>query len=247
MDPYLEDPEIWKEFQALFLRHLRDHLAERLPAGYEPHLQERELLVELTPEQAKSLMPGLEMLKSRLQLDNPLDLQLEEGPRRVAITQRFQVPYLTIRRKTSRKRVTVLEVFWPGTKTFCGGHDYLAKREELLEHPVHLVELDLLVSGYRLPLPGPVPDGDYYAVIWPRQQRPHCRIFGWTLRQPIPPLRLPLRESDPDVTVDLGKVFTLAYDSGGFGQKLNYDGAPPAPLDVADLVWMAETVKPKRS
>jgi hypothetical protein len=247
VDPYLEEAIIWQDFQAEFLRQWRNLLHEQLPSAYEAHLHERERLIDLSREQYKNLVPDLEsLIQQRLGPRNSLELDLDPRDKRVAITQRVKVPYLTIRRKTSRKLVTVVEVFVLGTKSYCGGHDYTEKRKAQLNEPVHLVELDLLVSGYRMPLPSKAPpSGDCFAFIWHRKRRPYCSAVGWTVRQPIPTIGIPLRDPDPDFRCDLAKVFTLAYDAGGFAKKVKYYEACPAQLDMGDLFWAQELVREK--
>ena len=243
MDPYLEDPDIWKDFHADLLRHWRDQLDEQLPPAYVAQLHERERLIELSREQARRVVPDLEgMIQKRLGRNDSLELDLNPHDKRVAITQRFQIPYLAIRRKTSRKLVTIIEVFLPGTKSYCGGHDYMDKRKAQLKEPIHLVELDLIIGGYRLPGPETDPEGDYYALIWRRKQRP-CEIVAWSLREPFPSIPIPLREPDPDFEADLNKVFAAAYDGGGYARRLKYDDSPPAPLTMGDQFWAVERAR----
>ena len=46
-----------------------------------------------------------------------------------------------------------------------GREDYLRKRRLILQSEVHLVELDLLRDGERVPMGKPLPPADYYAII----------------------------------------------------------------------------------
>src|SRR5262249_22744001 len=64
--------------------------------------------------------------------------------------------------------------------------EYLAKRRALLLKNVHLVELDLLFGGRRLPLQQSLPPADYYYLLSRGDQRPDCQVYRWTLGSPCP-------------------------------------------------------------
>src|SRR5207302_4006542 len=107
---------------------------------------------------------------------------------------------------------------------------YMAKRRDLLHHGVNLVEVDLLLSGHRLPMLAPLPDGDYYAFVtrWPGNDR--CDVYGWSVRQPLPTIPVPLRPPDADVPLDLAAAFRAAYDLGRYSRLLRYDEPITLPL-----------------
>src|SRR5205807_1726822 len=142
-----------------------------------------------------------------------------EGPRET---------YIEILHLPERSLVATLELLSPANKEQPGRTEYLAKRRALLFQNVHLVELDLLLEGRRLPLQKPLPPADYYYLVSRGDQRPDCQVYRWTLRQPLPILPVPLRHPDPDITVDLGAVFATAYERGRFSRRINYQGPIPA-------------------
>jgi len=86
---------------------------------------------------------------------------------------------------------------------------------------VHLVELDLLLLGRRLPMEKTLPVADYYYFLSRSEQRPDCQVYHWPLRERLPTLPIPLRAPDPDVQIDLAAVFTTAYERGRFGRRIN--------------------------
>ena len=56
---------------------------------------------------------------------------------------------------------------------------YLAKRNEYLSAGVHLVEIDLLRGGPRLPLGEPPPTiADYYVLVCRAWERPHAGFWS---------------------------------------------------------------------
>ena len=68
----------------------------------------------------------------------------------------------------------------------------LAKRNALLHQDVHLVELDLLRGGQRLPLRDPLPPGDYCTLVSRGDRRPGCAVCAWPLAHPLPTIPVPL-------------------------------------------------------
>src|SRR5581483_339354 len=120
-----------------------------------------------------------------------------------------------------------------------GRTEYLAKRRALLYQDVHLVELDLLLGGRRLPLQAPLPPADYYYMVSRADRRPDCQVYRWTLAQPLPTLPVPLRAPDPDLSINLAAVFATAYERGRFQRRLPYHGPLPDMLPPHARPWAA--------
>lgn len=150
--------------------------------------------------------------------------------------------YIEIFHLPEHDLIAVIELLSPANKTGSGRGQYIAKREMLLEQPVHLVELDLIRAGKRLQLDGPLPEADYYAFVSRGDRRPDCDVYHWTVRQPFPPIPIPLRKPDPDVWIDLAEPFRVAFDRGGYDQFIRYDEPPPPPsFATAAAQWVAQT------
>jgi hypothetical protein len=159
-----------------------------------------------------------------------------EGPREA---------YIEILHQPERRLVAALELLSPANKEPPGRTEYLAKRHALLSQDVHLIELDLLLSGRRRPLQQPLPPGDYYYLLSRSDRRPDCQVYHWKLRQPLTTLPVPLRAPDADVMIDLGAVFATAYERGRFRRRLPYQGPVPAFVSEKDRAWV-ESVLPAR-
>ena len=104
---------------------------------------------------------------------------LLEAPARVRLpaVDRERLSFVEIRDRRNRELVTVVELLSPANKY--PGPDreqYLAKRMELLNGPVHLVEIDLLRGGPPLPATGR-PDCSY-SVLVSRSNAVSTRISG---------------------------------------------------------------------
>ena len=124
--------------------------------------------------------------------------------------------WIEIRNLPELDLVTVIEILSPTNKTGVGRVEYLDKRDEYIDLPVNLVELDLLVGGRRLPMKKPMPPGDYYALVARAQRRPDCDVYAWSIRQPLPTIPIPLKLVDSDVQLNLVDSFALAYQRGRY-------------------------------
>jgi len=156
--------------------------------------------------------------------------------------ERVREAFLTVRARESMEVITVIEVLSPGNKraNSDGRREYLRKREEVLLSDTHLVELDLLRGGERLPTLRPLPSGDYYALVCRRQQRFQAAVYAWSLRRPLPPIPVPLAAADRDAVVDLQAIFTTVYDRAGYDYALDYRRAIVPPLSLDDQGWVQQ-------
>jgi hypothetical protein len=147
--------------------------------------------------------------------------------------------YLVVRERATREVVTVLETLSPANKRRggVGRREYLEKREEVLQSPSHLVELDLLREGERLPTQSRLPTGDYYAIVSRRHRRPRAEAYAWTIRDPLPTIPVPLLRGDPDVPLDLQTVFATVYARARYDLSVDYTRPLDPPLTGADAAW----------
>jgi hypothetical protein len=82
-----------------------------------------------------------------------------------------------------------------------------------------------------------LPPADYSALISRSHQLLKCQVHHWTTRQPLPAIPIPLLPSDLDAWIDIGALFTTAYDRGRYGRSLDYSAPPPVSLDPDRLAW----------
>jgi hypothetical protein len=125
----------------------------------------------------------------------------------------------------------------PSNKEEPGRSQYLTKRLAVIYQQVHLVELDLLLGGQRLPMARPLPKADYYYLVSRSERRPDSDVFSWKLRDRLPTLPIPLRAPDLDIQLDLGAVFATAYARGRFYRRINYQGPLPK-VSSQDEEWV---------
>jgi len=137
--------------------------------------------------------------------------------------------------------VTVIELLSPANKQRgnIGWHLYLRKRREIFYSKVHLVELDLLRSGERLPIVE-APKTDYLALISRWEWRPKAVCVGWDLKDVLPTIPIPLKGRDEWVKLDLQAVFNTVYERGGYRYLLDYRRPVEPPLKDEDRVWVED-------
>ena len=235
MDPFLEQPAYWSDFHATFINYWREAIADVLPPQYEATLGERVYLVEREPDERKLGYPS-----GAVATLEPVTIPLTilGGPRET---------YIEILYHPDRSLVTTLELLSPANKGLPGRIEYLAKRHALIHQKTHLVELDLLLGGRRLPFERSLPAANYYYFLSRGEQRLDCQVYHWTLREKLPTLPVPLRHPDHDMTIDLAAVFATAYERGRFFNRINYRGPLHEHIPNADKNWteqIARTAKP---
>jgi hypothetical protein len=246
MDPYLESTGLWQDFHTSFLTYWRDAIADLLPDVYDVRIEEYVQLLGPPGSEPRLTRPDLAVSR---QGRSPAESRQMLA---VATLEPVDVPwptlehdeptlrYLKILNLPERSLVTVLELLSPTNKREPGRTDYCAKRNALRRQGINLVELDLLLGGQRLPLGGPLPPGDYYALVSRGDGRSACRVYAWTVREPLPKLPIPLREPDPDVQFDLDAVFAMAYERGRYARLLPYGEPLQLPLREDDRQWVQE-------
>jgi len=152
--------------------------------------------------------------------------------------------WIEIKRLPDLALVTVIEILSPTNKSGLGRGQYLQKRRELLDQPVHLVEIDLLLRGERLPMGGPLPPGDYYAFVSRAEKRESSDVYAWSIRRALPAIPIPLSPPDPDLSLDLAVVVARVYDQGRYHRLIHYADPLDLPLAAEDQNWLRTLVSP---
>jgi Protein of unknown function (DUF4058) len=243
MNPYLEQDTVWHDFHERFC----PVAAEMLTAQVRPHYIvkiDEHVYIHEPPEDPRRLL-------------GRADVGLAETPRagapnspeaasdtsvavRLPAVDFERQSFVEIRDRNGRKLITVIELLSPSNKL--PGPDreqYLAKRLQLIHSDVHVVELDLLRGGPRLPSEG-LPPCDYCVLISRVQRRPEARVMTIHLRGPLPVVPIPLRE-EAQAHLDLKVVLDRIYDAAGYEDYL-YEGEPQPRLGPEDAAWARQFV-----
>ena len=259
MDPFIEG-QLWDDFHHAFIEGIREALMPKVRPKYLV-MVERRVYLERTvsdhqPLSTTPIRPDVTIAKERESVGVAVAVAEKVGVEVTAktfvvplpIPERVEEPFITIRDRESREVVTVIEVLSPANKraNSDGRREYLQKREAILMSGVHLVELDLLRGGERMPTREPLPAADYYALIAHAQRRPHALGFAWTLRDSLPTIPIPLKEGDPEVALDLQGVFATVYDRAGYDYMLDYGREVEPPLSEEEKAWVKQVLEKAR-
>lgn len=149
------------------------------------------------------------------------------------------VPHVTIEIRDTAERtlVTAIEILSPTNKRGQGRVEYLAKREGILLSTAHLLEIDLLRQGQRVPMREPLPPAPYFVFLSRGRERPFTEVWPISQRELLPIVPVPLLPDDADVPLDLQLVFTNVYDLLNYDLVVDYRQPPAIPLDEADAAW----------
>ena len=69
-------------------------------------------------------------------------------------------------------------------------------------------------------------------------------VYRVPLRERLPIIPIPLRETDPDAVLDLQAILDQCYENGGY-DDLNYAVDPDPPLDPEDAAWADTLLREK--
>jgi hypothetical protein len=242
MNPYLEQDDVWHDFHERFLPHLAEVIGSQLAAHYIVKIDEHVYIHEPSAERRALLGRGDVLVASRQPASatgTAAATAPAGAPAQVVlpVVDVEGVSYLEIRDRRERRLVTVVELLSPANKY--SGPDreqYLGKRGGLLASSAHLVEIDLLRGGPRMPFAGPLPECEYYAMVSRMEKRPTADFWPIRLRDPLPVIPIPLRAPDPDVRLDLQAALHHVYDVARYANYV-YEAAPQPALRAADEAW----------
>jgi Protein of unknown function (DUF4058) len=247
MDPFLEAQGHWESCHAAMVTHSAEDLNESLPEGYVAKIETRVAFVSLE-------IPGNQRVPDVL-VGRELDSRTTSFPSSphdagVATIEPITIPFalsevelrdrwIEILSLPEMEVVTVIEILSPSNKAGSGRVEYLSKRAALVNRPVNFVEIDLLLGGRRMPMAGPLPPGDYYAIVGRSSGTPNAQVFAWTIRHVLPVIPIPLREPESDASLNLQGAFDLTYDRGRYSRIVRYGKLLPESLPLArtDRDW----------
>ena len=122
-----------------------------------------------------------------------------------------------------------------------GRREYLKKQRELKDAGVHSVEIDLLregVSPLAIPVESLPPErrAPYRACVHRTGPRDQFEVYTFPLHKRLPAIRIPLREEDADVLLDLQALVDQAYQNAGY-DAIDYTVEADPILSGEDAVW----------
>jgi hypothetical protein len=245
MDPYLEG-SLWTSFHSALGNEIARHLARKLLPRYVALPVER-----FYPDATSGVVvttgdiyPDVAVARNKLAESVVAYEAPPRTPLRMATVMPEPVPHVSVEIRDTQRRelVTAIEILSPTNKSGKGRAKYLSKREKLLLTPVHLIEIDLVRSGKRVPMHEPLPPAPYFVFVSRVETRPIIEVWPVALADTLPTIPVPLLRGDADVWLELQLVFTAVYDDLGFGFAIDYTRPPEAPFTGEAAEWVRARV-----
>jgi hypothetical protein len=257
MDPYIETPERWRNVHNNLATEIQAQLAPLLRPRYYADQEPRFVYdTGLGVAAKRQALPDVSVIESPGAPSSPHTEERAQGggtaiaPAPLELLIASDLPErlntVVIRTVEGDELVTVIEILSLANKR--PGHaayiTYQRKRRALLESTAHLLEIDLLRAGVRLPLGEPLPEASYVVILSRVERRPVAEVWPLRLPEALPILPVPLLPPDPDIPLDLGKALTVIYDRSSYDLRIDYTEEPPPPsLSAQDRAWLGERLR----
>lgn len=249
MDPFLEGSR-WMGIHSQLSAEIARQLTPSLVPKYVALTNER--FVFESPEDvaiaSRATYPDVGVVPLNRTSDGgerPVTAVASPAPLMMATVMPESVPHVTVEiRDTARQQlVTAIEVLSPTNKRGDGREEYLAKRQRLLLSTAHLIEIDLLRAGTRIPMQRPLPSLPYFVFVSRAERRPMLEVHPIRLDQPLPTINVPLLPGDADCRLDLQLAFTTVYDALRYDLVVDYRQPLEIPLPPDAMPWVEERLK----
>ncbi len=229
MDPFIESQK-WTDFHTRFITALSDALVPSVRPNYVVDVEERVYVERDLDDPVMAIRPDVAVTDAGHEAESATAttaVVAEPVECLIPMPEEMREVFLTIRRRDDKAVITVIELLSPSNKRpgASGFEQYLGKRNQILASNVHLVELDLLRGGRRLPLAGKLPPHDFLVTVARGRRRPRAEVYAWSLKHAMPVIPIPLSDPDPDVPLALQEPFTLVYDRAGYDLLVGLRGA----------------------
>ena len=254
MDPYLE--QHWRDVHHALITYASDQLRPTLPRDLRPRIEER-VFIESDEGDLHEIYPDVHVVEypktqagegqsastGGVAVAEPILVHVDREPSSQGYIEIVDVG-------SGNRVVTVIEFVSPTNKLPGKGQRlYLKKQKDVIAAGASLVEIDLTRSGKRL-LAGPME----LLHPWQRTSYMACITRGWKpdvaelyplpLSEQLPALRIPLRESDADATLNLQSLIDQCYENGGY-DNIDYHQPPAPPLDLDGAAWAEKWLRAK--
>lgn len=244
MDPYLEAH--WRDVHTSMMTYIRDQIQGQLPFDLVARVEES-VSVDYE-ERSRSIAPDISIVEDfhdvgfgdqsgGVAVAEPL-IVLEEVTQ---IARHVQILDLS----SGERVVTAIEVLSPTNKmTVAGREDYSRKQQDYIDARVNLVEIDLLRGGeYVLAAElKKIPQAKRRTYMMSVQCRTTTKLFGASLREPLPVIPIPLRPTDHDISLNIQQIIDMVYERGRYF-KLNYQSDPEPPFSAEEAAWVDELLR----
>lgn len=156
-----------------------------------------------------------------------------------------KVPHvrIEIRDVANQELVAAIEVLSITNKRGKGYEKYVEKRSRILRSGTHLLEIDLLRKGKRVPMQSILPNAPYFVFLCRAFHSPVTEVWPIRLQDSLPLVPVPLQNNDSDVSLDLQLALTTVYDTYRYDLTLDYTRPPAVPLEGEEATWAEELLR----
>lgn len=241
MDPYLEGNE-WHSFHIELSVAIRQRLTPQVKPKY---------VVRATPRFIVDVPESVSIGRRDIYPDTAVAreappvwaVSTAPAPVEVLAPIPTEIPHYVVEIHTAdgKELVTTIEVLSPANKRGRGYAEYLEKRLAILLSSVHLIEIDWLRQGRRVPMASALPEAPYYIFLSRAEKRPVCDVWPIQLYSKLPTVPVPLLPGDADAELDCQEIFESLYDSLDYGSILDYTRPPEITLE-GDTAVIAATL-----
>jgi hypothetical protein len=260
MDPYIESSGLWRNFHANLLIKIQDALADLVPRHYLVRAEERSYLIlagedekethEFYPDvrvidrEATPRKRGKRRSGSTGLAEAPLGPEQQPMKLSAFVENEVRETYIDVFiTEPDHRLVTTIEVLSPTNKER-GGHGwelYLRKRQAALACGVHLIEIDLLRGGTRMPMRDPWPKCPYTLLVARAKQGFACDVWPAYFHLPLPPIPVPLAAPEADVFLAIQPLVDSIYHRLRYAETIDYAKPLIPPPTKVEAGWLSET------
>lgn len=251
MDPYLEGP-LWMNFHSQLVVEIARQLTPKVQPKYVTLTTERFVLDDMddVADTSVGVYPDVNIAATGEpgRIAKPT-AHATSAPLLLETVIPENVPHYSveIRDRLGRRLVTAIEVLSPTNKRGVGREEYLRKRQHLLLSSAHLVEIDLLRIGQRLPMRRRLTGAPYFVLVSRAQNRPEVEVWPITLQARLPVVPVPLLPGDLDTTLDLQLALHTNYDQFRYDLSIDYTKPPAVRLRSDEAAWLEKRLRKFRT
>jgi hypothetical protein len=215
MDPYLEEENLWPDFQHHLVLCLYQILLPGLVDRYRARVGQRTYVTEQA------------LFTSIIRDEHKEDF--------IEVRQRGDGKLITLIDVVSPCNRT----------TNSGRQAYLDTRKDARGGGGNLVEIDLVLQGQPMLdySRENLPDWDYAVTVTRATQPERHEIYTATLQKRLPRFRMPLAADDRDTVLDLHTAFGRCYDQVGFGTRIDYSRDPQTKLTDGHRAYLSQLLR----
>jgi hypothetical protein len=259
MDPYIEAGGLWEDFHPALIGEIRSTLAQAAPERYVVRFGERSYVALVTAEGKRThpFLPDVRIsAPSAAPSSGPAATALAEPATesepvlmRPYIQEEYRQTFVEIlETRPNLRLITCIAVLSPSNKRrrSKGRKLYLRKRQGLLAGSVHLVEIDLLRRGERMPMEDTWPSSPYTLLVSRAGTFPSCRVWRAHFRNPLQAVPVPLAHPDPDITLNIQPMIDKIYAESRYSRSIDYTTPLDPPLATEDAAWLDEQLRTRQ-